>query len=102
MQENRWNKIEEIFGRAVILDSENRSQFIEQQCGFDEELKREVISLVKNHEDSSDFLDNPIFSIGLQLLGDETDDLLRKKNFAHYKLIKLLGRGGMGTVYLAK
>lgn len=102
MQEDRWNKIEKIFEQAVILDPENRSRFIEQQCGLDEELKCEIFSLVENHEDARDFLNASVFSIGLHLLEDEADDLLRKKNFAHYKLIKLLGRGGMGTVYLAE
>lgn len=102
MQGNCWDKIEELFGQVLDIAPENRRQFIEQECGSDEELVREILSLVENHENSGNFLDDSVFSIGLRLLEDETDDLIRKKNFAHFKLIKLLGRGGMGTVYLAK
>ena len=102
MQKNRWEKIEEIFGQVVALDSENRRVFIEERCGADDELKREIISLIENHENSGDFLDDALFSTGLQILENESDELLRKKKFAHYKIHKLLGRGGMGTVYLAE
>lgn len=102
MQQTHWNKIEEIFDEAVALDSENRRRFVERECGFDENLKRDLLSLIENHEDSGGFLDDSIFSVALMLLEDETDEFLRKKNFAHYNLIKILGRGGMGTVYLAE
>lgn len=102
MQKNRWEKIEEIFEQTIALDSENRRAFIEEKCGADDELKREIISLIENHENSGDFLDDALFSTGLQIIENESDELLRKKKFAHYKIHKLLGRGGMGTVYLAE
>lgn len=102
MQKNRWEKIEEIFEQTLALDSENRREFIEEKCGADDDLKLEIISLIENHENSGDFLDDALFSTGLQILENESDELLRKKNFAHYKIHNLLGRGGMGTVYLAE
>ena len=103
MRKNLWEKIEEIFGQAVMIDSkEHRRLFIEETCSTDKELKREVFSLFKNLESSEDFLEDELFSTGLQILESEADEFLRKKNFAHYKILKLLGRGGMGTVYLAE
>lgn len=102
MQKSRWNQIEEIFEQTVALDSEQRREFIEEKCGADDELKREILSLIENHENSGDFLGDALFSTGLQIIEDESDELLRKKNFAHYEIHKLLGRGGMGTVYLAE
>lgn len=103
MQENRWKKIEDIFSRAAAFDSaENRRLFIEKSCGADAELKHEVLSLLENLEGAEDFLNEELFSTGLQILEADADEFLRKKNFAHYKILKLLGRGGMGTVYLAE
>ena len=102
MQENDWKKIEEIFDQAIGLEPINRRQFIERECRSDEDLKREIVTLIDNHENAGDFLNDSVFSIGFHLLEGEPDELLRKKNFAHYKLLKLLGRGGMGTVYLAE
>lgn len=102
MQTNRWKKIEDIFERATAFESNERAAFVEKVCGADADLKREIISLLENHENSADFLSDALFSTGLQILETESDEFLGKKNFAHYNIEKLLGRGGMGTVYLAE
>lgn len=68
MQQDCWNRIGEIFEQAIMLDPKDRREFIEQECGSDEELTRELLSLVENHENLSDFLDDSVFSIGFRLL----------------------------------
>jgi predicted oxidoreductase len=68
MRKDCWNRIEEIFGQALTLEPENRREFIKSECGADEELLNELITLVENHEIPSNFLDDPVFSLGLKLL----------------------------------
>lgn len=68
MEKDCWNRIEEIFGQAIALEPELRRQFIELECGADEKLLSELLSLMENHASSNDFLDDPVFSVGLRLL----------------------------------
>jgi serine/threonine protein kinase/TolB-like protein/Flp pilus assembly protein TadD len=101
MQKNRWQKIEEIFNRAVALPPAQRERFVKEACPDDVRLCREILLLINADGAEAVFLDEPVFSLGAQLL--ETDELLPKESaFASYRIKKLLGRGGMGAVYLAE
>lgn len=102
MQENRWLKIEEIFNGAIALPMAERQSFVKSQCRDDEELSREIILLVDSDGDENNFLNEPVFSLGAQLLENDHLELLRTGNFSFYKLQSLLGLGGMGAVFLAE
>ena len=98
----RWEKIQEIF--HVALESENRPEFLTSACSSDPELRAEVEALLAAHERDASFLDAPAWEKATSLFAEpiaETHIIPPTKLFSHYQIISLLGKGGMGEVYLA-
>lgn len=98
MQENQWQKIEEVFNRAAVLPEAERRALIRNLCRDDEKLYREVLLLIEADAEEKCFLDEPNFDLGLEVLaGGRAGTLV-----SHYSILRLLGQGGMGEVYLAR
>lgn len=98
----RWGEIEQLFNQAVLLSASERNQFLKQNCVGDDELFTEISSLFDAHDLADNFLEKPIFPDFAELLDNEYHELLANPDFASYNLIKLIGRGGMGMVFLAQ
>jgi Tol biopolymer transport system component/predicted Ser/Thr protein kinase len=93
MSDDRWQRIEEIFHRAVELEPEARSAFLNEACAADQSLRREVESLLTHDVED-----------GATFVGPAGDDALASvipQSIAHYRISAKLGEGGMGTVYRA-
>ena len=102
MQANHWEKIERIFNEAILLPVELRESFVEEQCRDDIQLCREILLLVNSDDKETSFLQHPVFTLGVKILDSDVISLLKKSEFATFKVQKLLGRGGMGAVFLAE
>lgn len=100
MKADRWKNIEQIFNVAVLLPPAKRTEYVNVACGEDIGLREEVNSMLTEDSKHDDFLGTSVFALGAKLL--DYDELLGQSKFASYKLQKLLGRGGMGAVYLAE
>lgn len=103
MEIERLRQIEEIYHSALEFPQPERTSFIEKSCGTDLELFGEVSSLLELAERSESFLDNSPEAIAAELLdGEDEPANLLEKQLGHYKILSLLGKGGMGEVYLAE
>src|SRR5437867_3675107 len=102
MTPQRYQKANELFQAALEQATDQRAAFLDRECGGDVELRREVESLISSHEQSGSFIDSPAFEAAASLLTDTQSMPLEGRQISSYKILSLLGRGGMGEVYLAQ
>jgi serine/threonine protein kinase/tetratricopeptide (TPR) repeat protein len=88
-------KIEALYQSALALDPARRGLFLDRACAGDVEVRREVESLLAAHEEVSDPSSSPRKEAAAQ------PSAIIGQSVAHYRIVSLLGRGGMGEVYLA-
>ncbi len=95
-----WATVEEILDQALDLPAEDRPAFLDRACAGAEPLRREVESLLAMEGAAEGFLAEPAFS--LHGLASDSDDPNLGRVVGAYRLLRTLGRGGMGAVYLAE
>lgn len=102
MTPERWQQIREVFGSAIERAPGERAAFVKQVCAGDEDLRREVESLLASYERDGSFLEEPAFRVTDEIESAEGEMLSAGQSIGHYEVISLLGEGGMGEVYLAR
>jgi serine/threonine protein kinase len=100
MNSDRWNRIEELYNSALELDAGDRQTFLEQQSQGDETLKDEVLSLLASADRQDSFMEEPVVPLALEVMRSERTGLVGE-TIARYRIVDVLGHGGMGEVYLA-
>ncbi len=101
MEASRWQRIEELFGEALNLDVAERAPFLTAACGSDAGLRREVEALLGSHQRAGDFIKAPVVDEALNVINHTDITLGKKKRIGTYEVVREIGRGGMGAVYLA-
>src|SRR5580658_9161381 len=94
----KWEQVNEILALALERLPAERDSFVRQACSGDEELRAEVESLIAHSSDADSLLEDSPFA---QFLSFQPDSKLGKK-CGNYRIVRLIGHGGMALVYLGE
>jgi eukaryotic-like serine/threonine-protein kinase len=97
----RWEQIESIYQSAVEREEDQRAAFLEEACGADAELRREVESLLACNASAEGFMGKTALEAAAKRLATDQTPIVVGRQFGNYKIVSLIGAGGMGVVYRA-
>jgi serine/threonine protein kinase len=95
MEPDRWREVKRIFDGALERQAEGRAAFVREACAGDAELLNEVASLIASYQTAGTFFEEPLMQAK-----PSADPMIGRK-FGVYSVIREIGQGGMGSVYLA-
>ena len=107
---DRWRQVEGLYHSALEREERQRPAFLEELAG-DEELRREVGSLLRFHEQAEGFIEAPALQEMARALvasgatsteSYEAASRLVGETASHYRVLGLVGGGGMGVIYEAE
>src|SRR3954449_4974180 len=104
MTPERWRRVEEIVTQALDQDTFSRSAFLDETCGGDTALREEVETLLAHEGEAEQVLASAVQG-SAALLQDEAAEISGigpGDRIGVYRIIREIGRGGMGTVYFAE
>src|SRR5437764_1324009 len=109
MNAEMWEQLKGLFHSALEVEEDRRAAFLDQACEGNAELHSRIERLLVSHDEAGSFLVSPaLLGSGINLLADGDDDqrAVHEKTrvgqrIGPYEIIREIGRGGMGTVYLA-
>ncbi len=99
---DRMRQIEELFFAALERDASERAAYLAAACGADTELFKQLQALIAAHEQSGSFMNSPAYESLAEGRADPATQLQAGCRLGQYHILEMIGRGGMGEVYLAQ
>ena len=105
MNPEQWHKIRDIFDAALDRPIDQRAEFLDFSCAGDPELRRRIDAMLAADEREDLLIDRPavqaVTTVHPSLFTQVDSQSFSGEVIGDYRLIRKLGSGGMGTVYLA-
>jgi len=102
MKPERWKQVDELLEAALECPAAERAPFLDRACAGDEELRREIASLLISDGQAKGFIESPPAKVAADLFADTHPKPRSGERIAHYEILAPIGSGGMGEVYLAQ
>jgi len=102
MTPERWQQVENLYHLVLKQEPSSRAAFLKEACAGDEALRREVESLLAQQKHAESFIETPAVEVAAKgMVGNPAQSFGVEKHIGPYRVLTLLGVGGMGEVYLA-
>ena len=102
MDSARWQHIQLLFHEAADLPRAEQKDFLKDKCADDPELAGEVLNLLEEDARGASLLDDGLEQAAEKILSDSAPSSPPFNQFGPYRILRELGQGGMGAVYLAE
>jgi len=99
--DNRRKRPRGHFDGALERPAKDRAAYLRVLCARDEELRHEVESLLRSHEQSDEFLETPAAQLNQIVSQEDISEYPQGYRIGPYEFDRRIGRGGMGAVWLA-
>src|ERR1044072_9002220 len=99
---DRWRHLNEIFQAAVELLPAQRSEFIDTACRDNPTLRTQIEALLNSDASGWSFLEEPVVELAAPFVSEDQPQFVAGQQIGQYTIVDLIGRGGMGEVFLDK